>query len=98
MPALNTAQDYGVVFAGVNQVIAPLFHEQTSASDAAFRVELFARRKEPKSMSILALCRGSTPLGFFRLHSLFHDSVPRLFDAMWHGFSVSKCPQPLVPL
>jgi hypothetical protein len=71
--ALNTAQDLGIVFAGVIQVIAPLLHKQAVASDAASRVELLGQREERKSMSILALCHGSTPLGLFRFHSLFHD-------------------------
>lgn len=55
VPALHTAQNFGVVFAGVRQVIAPLVHQQTRATNAGSRVVLLVRLKEPNGMSISTL-------------------------------------------
>ena len=55
VPALHATEDLGVVFAGVNQVVAPVMYEQACATSAGSRAELLAGREEPNTMSIPVL-------------------------------------------
>lgn len=40
VPALHAAEGFGIVFAGILQVVVPLGHEQASTTSAASRREL----------------------------------------------------------
>jgi hypothetical protein len=62
--ALHATEGLGVVFAGVIQVVVPLVHKQARATSTGSRVELLARGKEPKGLSIPAFCHSSVSDGF----------------------------------
>jgi hypothetical protein len=77
VPALHATEDLGVVFADVNQVVAPVMYEQACATCAGSRRELIAGREELNALSIPVLGHRLDPRRLFHLHSPFHDSTSR---------------------
>jgi hypothetical protein len=76
--ALDAAEGFKVIGAGVMQVVVPFGYEQARAARAGFRPELFARWKGSNGISTSILFHRSATFRLFCLHSPFHDSASRL--------------------
>jgi hypothetical protein len=73
MPALHATEDLGVVFSGVNQVIAPILYEQARATSARSCIELLSGSEESNTMFNPIMDHSFDRLRLFHFHSRSHD-------------------------
>lgn len=78
MSALDATEDLDVVFAGVDQVVAPVTHEQACTTSAGSGVELLTGSKKFIGMPFPAPVHSSNTRRLFCRHVLFHESASRL--------------------